>query len=191
MDQIHIPLGSNCAPTYHLERLGLRKCAYPFDWSKISLCQLINVLEDKFENYSNLSLGTFSNSHKSLVLSNSYGIKFAHEISSNEQKKDLEKSFVSRVQRFKDLKYRSNQVRLYRIEISVIKPNTYIKTICRLIDLLDIYINNYVLVILVQKDLVNFLQELNLKNKIILLSFESYSQDWQMNMIDWKQVFNS
>ena len=39
-----ISLGSNCSVTYQLNKLGLRMQAYPFDWVKISLNQLNNIL---------------------------------------------------------------------------------------------------------------------------------------------------
>ena len=41
---LYISLGGNCSITYHLIENNLRKKAYPFDWSKISIKQLINIL---------------------------------------------------------------------------------------------------------------------------------------------------
>ena len=47
-----ISLGGNCSITYQLIKLNLRSEAYPFDWTKISINQLINVLENNFNGYS-------------------------------------------------------------------------------------------------------------------------------------------
>ena len=47
-----ISLGGNCSITYQLIKLNLRSEAYPFDWTKISINQLINVLENNFDGYS-------------------------------------------------------------------------------------------------------------------------------------------
>ena len=58
-----ISLGGNCAPTYHLERLGIRTCAYPFDWAKVNLNQLIQVLENDFAGYSDIVSSKYSDPH--------------------------------------------------------------------------------------------------------------------------------
>ena len=44
---MYVSLGSNCSVTYWLNKLGLRKVAYPFDWSNITIKQLNRVLKDK------------------------------------------------------------------------------------------------------------------------------------------------
>ena len=49
----YISLGSNCSITYQLGKLGLRNNSYPFDWTKISLTQLIKILENDFFKKSN------------------------------------------------------------------------------------------------------------------------------------------
>lgn len=102
----YISLGSNCSITHQLSKLGLRKCAYPFDWTKITLNQLISILVDDFNDYSkSLEFVSISHMHpiieyeiehetnnlsndlsndlissSSLILTNKYKIKFAHEL---------------------------------------------------------------------------------------------------------------
>ena len=47
----YVSLGSNCSVTWWLNELGLRNCAYPFDWSNITIQQLNNTLTNNFVNY--------------------------------------------------------------------------------------------------------------------------------------------
>jgi len=189
MDCVKISLGGNCAPTYHLDRLGLRTCAYPFDWAKIALNQLIQVLENDFVSYSNISVNKFSLAHSSLLLENSYGIKFAHEVLEDKLVQDFSKSLDRRITRFKNLQTH-NFVKFYRIEMGQINPSQYIKSILKLIDLLEKYSNNFVLRILIHKDQIMGLEGLDDNLRIILEPFDSYSEDWQMNHIDWIKVLS-
>ncbi len=213
MDQ-RISLGGNCAPTYHLDRLGLRTCAYPFDWSKVNLSQLIQVLENDFAGYSDIVSSKYSDPHSSLLISNSYGIKFAHEVCLLKQTEGTRKGtnlpcrelFVSqdgfqvqefmkklerRIERFKSLGKLSSLVRFYRIEMSPINPPNYVKSIERLVDLLAKYFNNFVLKILIHKDYISLLEELGTNSsKIQLEPFDFYSEDWKMGYIDWVKFFD-
>lgn len=47
----YIGLGSNCSITWQLNKYNLRTKSYPFDWVKISLSQIINILENNFDDY--------------------------------------------------------------------------------------------------------------------------------------------
>jgi hypothetical protein len=44
----YITLGSACCVTHQLIKHNLRVEAYPFDWAKISLTQLLTILENNF-----------------------------------------------------------------------------------------------------------------------------------------------
>jgi hypothetical protein len=57
---IFISIGNNCAGTYHLHNLNLRYNSYPFDWAKMNIKKLNNVLENDFYNYTNLNIFKFS-----------------------------------------------------------------------------------------------------------------------------------
>jgi hypothetical protein len=48
---LHIPLGSDCSLAYNLQKFGLRKASYLFDWSKVSIKQLIEILDKRFFNF--------------------------------------------------------------------------------------------------------------------------------------------
>ena len=54
----YISLGSNCSVTYHLNKLGLRKKSYPFDWCRIHIHQIIDVLEHQFYLYEKIDYNT-------------------------------------------------------------------------------------------------------------------------------------
>ena len=46
-----ISLGTSCVIAYQLNKLGLRKESYPFDWAKFDINKLNNVLENNFNNF--------------------------------------------------------------------------------------------------------------------------------------------
>jgi hypothetical protein len=48
---LHIPLGCDCSLAYNLQKFGLRKVSYLFDWSKISIKQLMDILDKRFFNF--------------------------------------------------------------------------------------------------------------------------------------------
>ena len=49
LSQIYIPLGCDCSIAYQLNKLNLRTVALPFDWIRINITDLINILETKFQ----------------------------------------------------------------------------------------------------------------------------------------------
>jgi hypothetical protein len=187
----HISLGSNCSITHQLVTHGLRTCAYPFDWARVSLSQLIQVLESDFADYSTLLTKFYSPAHSSLLTTNKYGIYFAHEILNSDQIPRLESSLESRIYRFKALSSSTKTIRYYRIELSVIKSGIeYIKKINKLVKLLDQINPNYTLGLIVHQDLwVCLLEQDQIDKKVQFYKFESYDPDWKMDQIKWKQIF--
>ena len=55
----YVSLGGNCAPCYQLRKYNLYKNSMPFDWCKLSIDKLIHVLNNKFENYSDILIKKF------------------------------------------------------------------------------------------------------------------------------------
>jgi hypothetical protein len=58
---MYISLGGNCSITYQLNKYKIRDFLSPFDWSKITINQLIKVFEDTLTNthlnkYTNLTI---------------------------------------------------------------------------------------------------------------------------------------
>lgn len=61
----YISLGSNCSMTYQLNKYGLRLRAYPFDWVKINLSQLNQILEKDFNDFvESIELKKISQKHE-------------------------------------------------------------------------------------------------------------------------------
>lgn len=51
MEELFIPIGSNCSIAYNLSRLGLRQYSFPFDWITINLEDVISLISSKFSNF--------------------------------------------------------------------------------------------------------------------------------------------
>jgi hypothetical protein len=117
---IYIPLGENCSVAYNLNELNLRNESYPFDWCKMSIKHLNNVLKSDFQDFTNVKIKKFSENHNlinethlinenhlinegSYLLSNKYNIIFAHEIN-NYNFNQFQEKLKIRIIRFKELK---------------------------------------------------------------------------------------
>lgn len=206
-DKIYIPLGSNCSVAKQLQTHKLRKFALPFDWCKLDINKLINVLENNFIDFEKLEYIKKSNKHNildednfefipntsSLVLKNSYGIKFAHMIKENdtEQIKELENKFITRIERFKNILNNEQKQKIFiRIELSVIKPKKYIKDLFKLIHLIQLKSNNnFKIIILIESlyylDLMKFIERIikndytlfasDIESKILKSKYTSYT----------------
>lgn len=189
----YIGLGSNCSITYHLNLFNLRKRSYPFDWAKISINQLIKVLENNFSNYTDLFMDKISNNHLShdlkptFILSNSYNIKFAHEITleqdCNESIFRFTNKLEQRIERFRNLGIYPNKIIFFRIEIS--KINTiYFEKIDILINLLERFVNNFELVIIF-----NYQESIEFTNsKVKFIKFDKFDPDWKMEHLNWQNI---
>lgn len=193
-DQIHIPLGCNYSITYQLASYGLRTRAYPFDWVRISLNQLIQVLSNGFDGYSDLLLKFYSQDQSSLLLTNKYGVHLAHEILDRDQIPRLESSIKSRIYRFKSLGLNTNPIRYYRIELASIGSGPeYIKKINQLCELLEQTTSNsnFVLILLIQQDYLVLIttNQSTLDPRVQPNPFELFDSDWRMNQIDWAKIF--
>ena len=59
MENIFIPIGSNCETSHYLRKHNIRNIAYPFDWNCASLEMIYDVLSNDFENFLNdIFIGT-------------------------------------------------------------------------------------------------------------------------------------
>lgn len=170
-----ISLGCNCAVAYQLRKRNMRKKAYPFDWCNISLKKLINVLENKFEDYEKLNIKKFSENHKvfgidsgSFILENLYGIKFSHEISSYEEIFFMKERIKNRIDRFNKLDY----VYFVRLEMDNVDDNLYYY----LIFLLHKYFDNFYLILVSKQEIKH--------EKIIWYELPKY-EDWRYNNFSW------
>lgn len=191
-----ISLGGNCSITYQLYKYNLREEAYPFDWSKLSINQLINVLKNNFDLYSETLLLKYKSTNhylfnkdfektdvnKSIVLENSYNIEFSHEINKTEDLINFEDSLNRRIIRFQNL---SDKIIFIRIELSPIKIS-YENNIKILLELLNKYSNNYELRLIINSDI-----QFTFPDNVKIYRFNKFSEDWQMNHINWSEICSS
>lgn len=188
METTFISLGSNCSITWWLKEYGLRKCAFPFDWSNITIKQLVLVLENYFKDYESLEIKFLSDKYPSIeglptfVLSNAYNIKFAHEVLNDKHLDDFKLSLVNRIDRFKKIK---DFVIYLRIELSIVKSG-YIKELEKLIRLLDIINPNYIIKLIIHKNSI----KVNLE-KVEIHYFNDFSPDWKMTCVNWKTILTN
>jgi len=188
---VYISLGGNCSITYQLIKYNLRTCAYPFDWCKLSLNQLINVLDNNFLDYSDtLKITNVSYTHKhnitnhpSLILSNKYKIKYAHEIINNDELFEFKLKMNKRIDRFINLQ---EKIKFIRIELEPIK-NIFINKIKKLIKVLD-KTYDYELILVINSKI--NLDELYNYKKIKIYKYDNFTNDWKMDNIPWSSIFN-
>lgn len=187
----YINIGSNCSVTWWLNVLNLREQAYPFDWANITIRQLNTILKNKFTDYvSSLEVKFISDKfpdeygNSTAVITNKYGIKFAHEVLTNDLI-EFSKSLENRIIRFNDIS-KKDFITYVRIELKPIK-SSYLAELHELIKLLDLINPNYIIKLIIHS-------ETNIKislDKIEIFYFDSFSPDWKMNHIDWKSILTN
>ena len=180
-----ISLGSNCSITYQLNKYNKRQISYPFDWSKITINQLLSVLENNLNDYENVFIKKFSKNHEdSYILSNKYNITFAHEIVNKYNLEEFKQIIMKRKKNFSNI---TNSTKCFiRIELKQIKE-IYIEKLRKLCLLLNKYCENYKLILLVD---INCKINLEINSNIIVkkvVIFENY-KDWKMDYINWLEI---
>ena len=196
---MYISLGGNCSIAYQLQKYGLRKMSLPFDWTNMTITQLINILENDFQEFNELKIVKESVMHpiisqliasqplqssSSLILTNKYKIRFAHEISTESELEILKSKYITRIQRFKQFK----NPNFIRIELGKLNIEKYIKELEQLKNILDKYFESWNCHIIVHQDYINDFKITYKEFKIS--SFTKYSSDWQLNKeYDWNKLF--
>lgn len=205
---MYISLGGNCSITYQLNKYKLRKFLSPFDWSKITINQLIKVFEDTLTNnhihkYTNLTIKYKSDkfillydknnqltnnqltNNQSLVLTNDYGIIFAHEILNKYDLPFYIKEIRNRFNNLLNLKTNiKTNINFIRIELSHIKQS-YIDKIDKLINILNKLFNYNLILILPNTNLI-----FKKYDNVIYYFYDKFSDDWTMNDLDWNNILN-
>lgn len=176
---MYVSLGSNCSVTWWLNKLGLRKTAFPFDWSSLNIKVLNNIIRGNFLDYTDtLEILHLSDKHPdefgnpSMLITNKYKIKYAHEVLISDIA-DFKKSLDNRIERFYRLK-EEDFITYVRIELYILKSG-YLKELEELIKLLDIINPKYVIKLIIHKDSIkiNF-------DKVQIYQYDSFSPDWKM-----------
>lgn len=180
-----ISLGTSCSVAYQLDNLGLRKESYPFDWSKFNINKLNSILENNFENFSNLTIHKFSNNHNykfiidtgSYILKNKYDIQFAHELLVNNDNNIniLKEKINKRILRF----YKKNKEYVYFI---ILNNNTKYIDFNKILYNLDKCFVQYKILFISQSNP-------NINNtKIKWIYIDYLYVDWQYSNIDWFEL---
>ena len=180
----YVSLGSSCAVAYNLNRLGLRKESYPFDWCNLTIKKLNCVLENNFKDYDNLDIKKFSYNHShlflnssgSFILKNKYNITFAHEILYEMNISTFKEKLNKRIIRFR---------KLTNVTFIMICHNTKDKQadLDRLVNELDKYFPNWELVLFTNLD---FSKKDRIK--IIKINNEFEFKDWKYSNLDWNVI---
>lgn len=186
---IFIPLGTSCAVAYQLNKLGLRKESYPFDWAKFSINKINNVLENNFDSFSNLNIKKFSDKHihkdyyinsskytnisGSYILYNKYNIQFAHELLINNNINNLKEKFNDRIKRF----YNTSKF-IYFIILDINHKQYKNHYIQKLIYNLDKIFTSYKILYISNTKVTE-------NNKIKYIYAENKFIDWKYSNMDW------
>ncbi len=195
---IYISLGNTCAIAYQLNKYGLRSLPFPFDWCKINIKQLNNVLSNNFNNYDNLNVIKFSNSHKlfdsddnttgSYLLKNSNNIIFAHELYSiSDYNIELLKlNIKKRIKNFYNCKNKNLRFIINCSNIDIDKLHILISN-------LKLYFNNFIIICITNNSNLttldcNIIQ--NIKIYIITIDYNIIDwKNWKLSSINWFDIF--
>lgn len=176
-----ISLGGNCSIAYQLNKYEYRETSYPFDWCNIKISQLINVLENDFEDFEEIKILKFSDKHHyddnngSFILTNKYNIKFAHELININDIDELKVKFKRRIERFKLLR---NKI-FIRLEINNLSNDKLNREYNKLNQIIT---NQY------QSKLI-VISKLPLTFIFKWIKLEDYEEDWHYNNVNWKDIF--
>jgi hypothetical protein len=189
---IYIPLGNTCAIAYQLNKYGLRTMPLPFDWCKIDIKQLNNILDNEFNKFEDLTVVKFSEKHKlldndfgSYILKNKYNIIFAHElyIINSYNITSLQNNIKKRIKNFYNLK--SYKIR-FIIHNSIVDNYNLNKLIIHL----KKYFNNFIIIYITNINKFDN-NDLTVKNNIyyIYIDYNIINwQDWHLSSINWFNI---
>jgi hypothetical protein len=194
-------LGSNCCITWWIRYYKLSEYALPFDWSAFTIQNLIDVLENNFDNFHEslniycisdkhhiLNLDTDINLEKkpSAIIKNKYNFRFAHEVLKTDELDKFKISISNRIDRYIELcKTNKETITYVRIELKKI-TESYIKHLHKLIKLLDSFNENYIIKLIIHEKSIPF----NI-SKIQIFYFQEFSSDWKMSELNWKTILTS
>ncbi|MEX0595230.1 MAG: DUF1796 family putative cysteine peptidase, partial [Candidatus Paceibacterota bacterium] len=148
-----VSLGGSCAVAYHLRQNVANFTRMPFDWVKISIQQLNEVLNTDFDSrYTDLVIKKFSENHPfiddqgqlddnqgSFILVNSLKIQFAHQIVEKGGVEAFIPQLKQRIDSFRNLSQlpdddgEEGQIKFVRLETSRIGKNylTDLEMLCQ------------------------------------------------------------
>jgi hypothetical protein len=172
-----VSLGSNCSITYQLNKYNKRIISFPFDWTKINIKQLISILENNFDSYTDLIIKNKSNNHElSYLITNKYNITFAHEVFEKYELEEFTKKLIIRINNF----ITNNDVTYIRIELGILKESyqKYLDKLCELV-------NNKLILIVYSKSYIP------IHKNVKIYTYNNFSSDWKRDDIDWLNIFSN
>jgi hypothetical protein len=211
-----VSLGGSCAVAYHLRQHVKEFKRLPFDWVKMTIQQLNEVLASDFdERFSSLSVKKFSQVHPliqddngkvdqkkesikeesgSLILVNLFKMQFAHQILEIGCLETFIPQLKERIIRFHELGRVVNDKTLtfVRLETGRIGKN-YLVDLRGLINNLATFFGTYSfhLILIIHIDALPWFENHDFKDvNLILHTFSEFDSDWKYPKIDWKSVFN-
>lgn len=202
---LFISLGNTCAIAYQLKLTGLRTLAFPFDWCKISINQINQVLNNNFHKFNELKVVKYSTNHKllplsinnhtiinndgSYILKNSYNILFAHELYkiNNYHIDNLKNIIDNRIKNFINAKNEN-------IYFIIHKSNLDLVSLHQLINNLKKYFTNFKIIYITNKQSINSDLKSQLTNyqsiKLITIDYNIINwEDWKLTDINWFDLF--
>lgn len=135
-----ISLGFFCSCASELERVGLRKASYPFDWLISPLPSVMSLMNNQFEGFLDYDLLEQNISKPAWYQNKKYNIQFYHDFnkyhSLSSQIKKIQKKYERRIVRFYEsiqlptlfLRYVSCQEEVDYIEKNADYISSYIKS---------------------------------------------------------------
>lgn len=182
-----ISIGNNCSIAYQLQQLNLRYNSYPFDWAKLNIKKLNNILENNFDNFSNLNIFKFSEKHLykciknygTYILKNDYNVQFAHEFLNKYELHILKNKFEVRISKFRNIKNK------YIIFVLLNLEKNIDSELNNLISNLQNYTNNFKILYISNYQIK--------KNKFIIPYYiDNHWSDWKFNHLNWYDIiFNT
>lgn len=198
---LFISLGNTCAIAHQLKLTGLRTYSFPFDWCKISINKINQVLENKFDNFNKLKVIKYSNNHElldnhnlinnqgSYILKNSYNILFAHELYkiNNYHIENLKNIIDNRISNFINAKNENIYFIIHQSSLDIISLN-------QLINNLKKYFTNFKIIYITNKYSIDSNLQSKLSNyqsiKLITIDYNIINwEDWKLTQINWFDIF--
>ncbi len=149
-----VSLGANCFVSEDLKRLGLRDCAYPFDWLfAFDFSGVISAIENNFSDFLSYDVLYQHNDNRGRYYNNIYKFSFFHDFnkfqSLKSQLSSVQEKYKRRINRFENdiceptlfFRYIISKNDINYITDNYKKIDSFIKSFCPLNHI--IYISHY------------------------------------------------
>lgn len=204
----YISLGSDCSVAYQLQKLGVRKCAYPFDWIRApNINNITNIINSSFDGYvtsvtkinesSKFQLiddnfnceANSNNNNNTIVMRNKYGIIFYHDFGIDYDIDNISKKYDRRTNRFIELIMSDKKLCFIRYEKKY--NNVKHEEILYFIDTIKKINQNakiYVIIIVHNPKNKCISVESNNSEHIYVFNDTNHFDCWMRNNIDWQTI---